>query len=106
MTMHWKAEGAFEYTNLLFVPKVKPFDLYDPRRHHGVKLFVKRVFITDGVEGLIPRNNFVQHTLYEVIRNKADITEEEYKEFYRHVSGTVGADEPQMTMHWKSYNFV
>jgi len=54
MTMHWKAEGAFEYTNLLFVPKVKPFDLYDPRRHHGVKLFVKRVFITDGVEGLIP----------------------------------------------------
>lgn len=54
MTMHWKAEGAFEYTNLLFVPSMKPFDLYDPRRHHGVKLFVKRVFITDGVDGLIP----------------------------------------------------
>ncbi len=54
MTMHWKAEGAFEYTNLLFVPSMRPFDLYDPRRHHGLKLFVKRVFITDGVEGLIP----------------------------------------------------
>lgn len=54
MTLHWRAEGAMEYTNLLFIPGVKPFDLYDPRRHHGVKLYVKRVFITDGVEGLIP----------------------------------------------------
>ncbi len=54
MTLHWKAEGAFEYTNLLFVPSMRPFDLYDPRRHHGLKLFVKRVFITDGVDGLIP----------------------------------------------------
>lgn len=54
MTLHWRAEGAFEYNNLLFIPAMKPFDLYDPRRHHGVKLYVKRVFITDGVEGLIP----------------------------------------------------
>ncbi len=54
MTLHWRAEGSFEYTNLLFVPGMKPFDLYDPRRHHGVKLYVKRVFITDGLDGLIP----------------------------------------------------
>ncbi len=54
MTLHWRAEGAIEYTNLLFIPGVKPFDLYDPKRHHGVRLYVKRVFITDGVEGLIP----------------------------------------------------
>ena len=54
MTLHWRAEGAIEYSNLLFIPEMKPFDLYDPRRHHGVKLYVKRVFITDGVEGLIP----------------------------------------------------
>lgn len=54
MTLHWRAEGAFEYTNLLFIPGMRPFDLYDPRRHHGVKLYVKRVFITDGIEGLIP----------------------------------------------------
>jgi molecular chaperone HtpG len=53
-TLHWHAEGNFEYHNLLFIPSAKPFDLYDPRRHHGVKLYVKRVFITDGVEGLIP----------------------------------------------------
>jgi molecular chaperone HtpG len=54
MTLHWRAEGAFEYSNLLFIPSMKPFDLYDPRRHHGVKLYVRRVFITQGVENLIP----------------------------------------------------
>ncbi len=54
MTLHWRAEGNFEYNNLLFIPAMKPFDLYDPRRHHGVKLYVKRVFITEGVENLIP----------------------------------------------------
>lgn len=54
LTMHWRAEGTFEYTNLLFIPGMKPFDLYDPRRPNGVKLYVKRVFITDGLEGLIP----------------------------------------------------
>lgn len=54
MTVHWRAEGAIEYSNLLMIPSMKPFDLYDPRRHHGVKLYVKRVFITEGVEGLIP----------------------------------------------------
>ncbi len=54
LTVHWRAEGAMEYTSLLYIPGVKPFDLYDPKRHHGVRLYVKRVFITDGVEGLIP----------------------------------------------------
>lgn len=54
LTLHWRAEGAFEYSNLLFIPGMKPFDLYDPKRQHGVKLYVKRVFITDGVDGLVP----------------------------------------------------
>jgi molecular chaperone HtpG len=51
---HNKAEGKVEYTNLLFVPGIKPFDLFHPERRSRVKLYVKRVFITDeGVE-LIP----------------------------------------------------
>ena len=54
LTLHWRAEGAIEYTNLLFVPTMKPFDLFDPKRAHRVKLYVKRVFITEGAEGLIP----------------------------------------------------
>jgi molecular chaperone HtpG len=54
LTLHWRAEGRIEYTGLLFVPSVKPFDLFDPKREHGVKLYVKRVFITDHAEGLVP----------------------------------------------------
>ncbi|MFA4994543.1 MAG: molecular chaperone HtpG [Bdellovibrionales bacterium] len=54
LTMHWRAEGKIEYTSLLFVPGMKPFDLFDPKRAHSVKLYVKRVFITDQAEGLIP----------------------------------------------------
>ncbi len=54
LTLHWRAEGALEYTNLLFIPSTKPFDLFDPKRAHRVKLYVKRVFITDAAEGLIP----------------------------------------------------
>lgn len=52
--LHNKAEGAVEYTSLLFVPAIKPFDLFHPERRRRVKLYVKRVFITDeGVE-LVP----------------------------------------------------
>ncbi len=54
LTLHWRAEGRIEYTSLLFVPDMKPFDLFDPKRQHGVKLYVKRVFITDHAEGLVP----------------------------------------------------
>ena len=54
MTTHWKAEGRFEYSALLFTPSNRPFDLFHPDRKHRVKLYVKRVFITDDCEGLIP----------------------------------------------------
>ncbi|MBT6137425.1 MAG: molecular chaperone HtpG [Rhodospirillaceae bacterium] len=54
LTMHWKAEGVIEYTSLLFTPTAAPFDLFHPDRKHRVKLYVKRVFITDDCEGLVP----------------------------------------------------
>ena len=54
LTMHWRAEGKIEYTSLLFVPATKPFDLFNPDRRHRVKLYVRRVFITDEAEGLVP----------------------------------------------------
>lgn len=54
MNIHWRAEGMIEYAGLLYIPSMRPFDLYDPRRHHSVKLYVKRVFITENCEGLIP----------------------------------------------------
>ncbi|MEC7805963.1 MAG: molecular chaperone HtpG, partial [Pseudomonadota bacterium] len=54
MTTHWRAEGRFDYSALLFVPSKRPFDLFHPDRKHRVKLYVKKVFITDDCEGLIP----------------------------------------------------
>jgi len=54
-TLHYRAEGAIEYTALLFIPTQKPFDLFHPERKGHVKLYVNRVFISDQLEGLIPR---------------------------------------------------
>jgi molecular chaperone HtpG len=54
LTIHTKAEGKIEYTNLLFVPSQKPFDLFDPARKNRVKLYVRRVFITDDCPELLP----------------------------------------------------
>lgn len=52
--LHNKAEGALEYTSLLFIPGIKPFDLFHPERRRRVKLYVKRVFITDENVDLVP----------------------------------------------------
>lgn len=53
--IHNRVEGTSEYTSLLYVPKRAPFDLWDPQQHHGVKLHVRRVFIMDEAEKLMPR---------------------------------------------------
>ncbi len=52
--LHFKAEGAMEYTGLLFIPSAKPMNLFDPERRNEVKLYVKRVFITDDCRAILP----------------------------------------------------
>jgi molecular chaperone HtpG len=47
LTVHYRAEGRHEYSVLVFVPSMKPFDLFDPDRKGRVKLYVRRVFITE-----------------------------------------------------------
>ncbi len=54
LTLHWRAEGRIEYSALLFIPTNKPFDLFRPERRPGVKLYVRRVFITDECEEIVP----------------------------------------------------
>jgi molecular chaperone HtpG len=54
LTIHYKAEGRHEYAVLLFVPSAKPYDLFDPARRNRVKLYVRRVFITDDCQELVP----------------------------------------------------
>jgi molecular chaperone HtpG len=53
MTLHYRAEGRYSYAVLLFAPSAKPFDLFDPARKGKVRLYVRRVFITDDAE-LLP----------------------------------------------------
>ena len=52
--IHTRAEGALEYTTLFYVPKKAPFDMYQVDYRPGVKLYVKRVFITDDDKELMP----------------------------------------------------
>lgn len=54
MTLHHRAEGKIEYTSLLFIPSRPPFDLFHPDRRRRVKLYVKRVFITEEGIDLVP----------------------------------------------------
>jgi len=54
VTLHNRVEGMISYTNLLFIPSVRPFDIFDPERKSHVKLFVNRVFITEQADGLLP----------------------------------------------------
>ena len=51
---HSRVEGRHEYTNLLYIPNNAPFDLWDRSAKHGIKLYVKRVFIMDDAEKLMP----------------------------------------------------
>jgi molecular chaperone HtpG len=53
MTLHYRAEGRYSYAVLLFAPSAKPFDLFEPARKGKVKLYVRRVFITDDAD-LLP----------------------------------------------------
>jgi molecular chaperone HtpG len=53
MTLHYRAEGRLSYAVLLFAPSTRPFDLFDPARKGHVKLYVRRVYITDDAD-LLP----------------------------------------------------
>jgi molecular chaperone HtpG len=52
---HNRVEGKQEYISLLYIPSRAPFDLFDRERRHGIKLYVKRVFIMDDAEQLMPQ---------------------------------------------------
>jgi molecular chaperone HtpG len=54
VTLHNKTEGSIDFTNMLFVPKTAPFDLFEPERKTKVSLYINRVFISQDVDGIIP----------------------------------------------------
>ena len=60
MTLHYRAEGRQSYAVLLFAPSTRPFDLFDPARKGHVKLYVRRVYITDDADLLPSYLRFVR----------------------------------------------
>ena len=54
LTLHNRVEGVMSYTNLLFIPSSRPFDLFNPERKAQLKLYVKRIYITDNCDELLP----------------------------------------------------
>ena len=54
MHIHTQAEGTLDYTTLFYIPKIAPFDLFQVDHQAGVKLYVKRVFITEDDKELMP----------------------------------------------------
>ncbi len=60
MTLHYRAEGRLSYAVLLFAPSTRPFDLFDAARKGRVKLYVRRVYITDDADLLPPYLRFMR----------------------------------------------
>jgi molecular chaperone HtpG len=54
ITLHNRTEGSIDFTNLLFIPKTAPFDLFEPERKAKVSLYINRVFISQAVDSIIP----------------------------------------------------
>lgn len=54
LTLHNRVEGKLEYISLLYIPARAPFDLWDRERRHGIKLYVRRIFIADDAKALMP----------------------------------------------------
>jgi molecular chaperone HtpG len=82
--VHSKVEGKQEYTQLLYIPQRAPFDLWDRNARHGVKLYVRRVFIMDDAEQLMPlylrfvrgivdSNNLPLNVSREILQESRDI---------------------------------
>jgi len=85
MILHYRAEGRYSYAVLLFAPSTKPFDLFDPSRKAHVKLYVRRVFITDDadllpaylrfIRGVIDSEDLPLNLSREMLQNNPQLTQ-------------------------------
>jgi molecular chaperone HtpG len=85
MTLHYRAEGRYSYAVLLFAPSQKPFDLFEPNRKGHVKLYVRRVFITDDadllpsylrfIRGVIDAEDLPLNLSREMLQNNPQLTQ-------------------------------
>src|SRR5262249_38761653 len=85
MTLHYRAEGRQSYAVLLFAPSHAPFDLFDPSRKGHVKLYVRRVYITDDaallpswlrfIRGVVDSEDLPLHISREMLQNNPQVAQ-------------------------------
>lgn len=118
--MHNKVEGTQEYTTLLYIPKRAPFDMFDRDKRTGIKLYVKRVFIMDDADQLMPNylrfvrgvvdsNDLPLNISREILqRNKSiDTIRNASIKKLLNVFDTIAKDEPEKYVtFWKEFGNV
>lgn len=116
---HNRVEGKYEYTNLLYIPKKAPFDLWNRERRYGVKLYVQRVFIMDDAEqfmpsylrftrGLIDSNDLPLNISREILQNNR-VVESIKSASVKKVLGMLeklSENTEQYTMFWEQFGEV
>ncbi len=119
ITIHYTAEGRHEYTVLLFIPSTPPMDLFDPKRQTRVKLYVKRVFITDDAEllpgylrfvrGLIDSQDMPLNISREMLQNNtivASIRQAVAKRILSELKKSSEKDVPSYETFWEAFGPV
>ena len=120
ITLHNKTEGSIDFTNLLFVPKTAPFDLFEPERKTSVSLYINRVFISQNVDGIIPTwLRFVKGILdttsldlnvsREMVQNSPvikKIAKSITKRILSELKKSLKKDEAQYDLFWKQFGKV
>lgn len=121
---HARVEGKQEYTQLLYIPGRAPFDLFDRDRKHGVKLYVRRVFIMEDAEQLLPRylrfvkgvvdsNDLPLNVSREILQESRDVdairagcTKKVLALIEELANSTEAADKDKFATFWKSFGRV
>jgi molecular chaperone HtpG len=119
MTLHYKAEGRQLYAVLLFMPSTRPFDLFDPARKGRVKLYVRRVYITDDAEilpaylrfvrGVIDSEDLPLNISREMLQNNPQVTQIRKAVTSRLIAEleTIAAKDPQaFAKIWEAFGSV
>ncbi len=119
LTLHYRAEGLHDYSVLAFIPETKPFDLFDPDRSGRMKLYVRRVFITDEaqvlprylrfVRGLVDSDDLPLNVSREMIQSSPVLAAIQKGVANRLLSdlAKLGADEPERYLKiWETFGPV
>jgi molecular chaperone HtpG len=120
LTLHNKVEGMQEYTNLLFIPSKRPFDLYNPERKTSIKLYVKKVFITEEgvkilpeylrfVKGIVDSADLPLNISRETLQNSsilAKIGKSITKKIFAELKKKLNEDRAKYQEFWKEFGNV